>query len=113
MAEQWIEKEVIHKDRKTKEKHKAVVRYRVDTDFVPTSSAQVCQEFMENYCVKHGKIDWLINNVSQTYVDKKGKERPYPFTQTRADFMEEFFSDKRKTRESWADKLKRKYGKAE
>lgn len=73
------------------EKEIVATEYRVDADFVPTKTAEIAPEFIENYCVANGKIDWLIEKVQLTITDKNGKVKDYPFVNLRADFVKDFF----------------------
>ena len=109
MAEQWIDKEVSRKDKETGKNFKTTARYRIDPDFIPASSTEVCQEFIEEYCVANGELDWLIAEAEKTVIDKNGKERANSFPQIRAEFMKKFFPDKIKGKEvkaPWAERLK-------
>ena len=67
------------------------VEYRIDADFVPEKASEICNEFIENYCVANKKIDWLVAKVQETITDKNGKEKDLPFVNLRADFVKEFF----------------------
>ena len=69
------------------------VTYRIDAAFVPSDISEICLEFIENYCEANNQIDWLVDTVSKTITDKKGKKRDYPFVNVRADFAKTFFSD--------------------
>ena len=104
--------------------------FRIDADFVPEKVSEIAQEFIENYCVAKGETDWLVDEVSITSYTtiKKGEDgvkkevtidctsTGYPFVNLRSDFVQKFFpqilkSKKAKKEESFADRIKRLYGK--
>lgn len=93
--------------------------YRVDADYVPTKISDICQEFIENYCVAHKATDWLVKEVSIPYERKlkDGTTAPsaYPFISLRTDFAKEFFpaivGNSSKPAESFSERIKRLYGK--
>ena len=81
---------------------------------MPTNINEVTQEFIEKYCVENNQIDWLLETVNKTIVDKKGQTRSYPFISTRRDFCLKFFPKLIKgtsKKESFKDRLNKKYGK--
>lgn len=100
--------------------------YRVDAAFVPKEISEVSIEFIENYCVAKGELDWLIKKVNTTsYIvertDKNTGEKfnetvtcdNYPFVNLRKDFVEQFFGNILKgktTNETFKDKINRLYG---
>lgn len=111
---------------KTKKGETITVTYRIDAEFTPKKAEEICAEFIENYCVAHNAIDWLLEKVnitSYTILRDKGKEtecyetvecKNYPFPMLRKDFIDKFFptlGGKKEPAESLKDKLNRKYGK--
>lgn len=93
MAEQYITK-------RKKDKGKVVeTQYRIDADFIPSRVADISNEFIENYCVAKGEINWLIDEVNKTSFEKTNKDgtkktvecEQYPFVNLRADFVHRFF----------------------
>lgn len=89
--------------------------YRIDADFVPTTTADIAPEFIENWCVANKKTDWLVEEVQITITDKNGKEKYLPFVNLRADFVKEFFpsiiSGNSNKGETFKDRILAKYGK--
>ena len=104
---------VINKE--TGEKTVVEKEYRIDADFVPTTTADIAPEFIENWCVANKKTDWLVEEVQKTITDKNGKEKDLPFVNLRADFVKEFFpsiiSGSSKKGETFKDRILAKYGK--
>lgn len=95
-------------------KEKKEITYRIDADFTPTDINDICIEFMENYCIAKKETEWLVDTVSKRIVDKKGKERDYPFVSLRADFVKKFFPEIIKgedKKETIKQRILRKYGK--
>lgn len=100
-------------------------RYRVDADFIPQEANEICAEFIENYCVAHNEIAWLLDTVNKTsyqVVRNAGKSDEYtetvncdnyPFPMLRKDFITKFFSSlgAKSDKVSWKDKLNAKYKK--
>lgn len=120
MAEQFVTKT------KKVDGVEVVTKYRVDTDFVPEKIAEICMEFIENYCVANNEIEWLVNTINITeyeVVRNKGKEDEktetvqcdnYPFVNVRRDFVKKFFPKILKGEdgnETWKEKINRLYGK--
>lgn len=95
--------------------------YRIDADFIPTQISDICQEFIENYCVAHNELEWLIGVATKKVQFEKGKdgekkvvEQANPFVSVRAEFAKKFFPSIVKGsahKETWAESLLRKYGK--
>lgn len=93
-------------------KQEKEIRYRIDADFKPAAISDICMEFIVNYCEDKNQINWLMEKVNTTIVDKNGKNRDYPFVSIRADFMNEFFpsiAKGDKKQKSWKDILNEKY----
>lgn len=67
--------------------------YIVDATYQPTTSADICYEFIENYCYEKKQMKWLVDTLQKSIVDKNGKTRSYPFVNLRADFVNKFFPD--------------------
>lgn len=120
MAEKYITKS------KKVKGEKVETTYRIDADFVPQSANEICMEFVENYCVAHNEIEWLLEEVNITaYAVIRDKGKPtertevvkcdnYPFVNLRKDFIAKFFPKIIKgsdTTETWKDRLNKKYGK--
>lgn len=101
--------------------------YRIDADFKPAKTQDVCQEFIENYCVANGQTDWLVSECSITSYETKRKNKDtgvmetitvtcksYPFVNLRADFVNKFFPEILKpnsnNKETFAERIKRLYG---
>ena len=91
MAAKYIEKTHNKKDKATGEVTTVTTKYRVDAEFVPTKATEICNEFVEAYCIANNETDWLCEKYKATAVGKDGKERPYPFTSIRTDFCQKFF----------------------
>ena len=89
------------------------VTYRIDADFVPTAMADICQEFIENYCKAKNEMEWLLEQVNETITDKNGKIRDKGFVAIRSEFCDKFFKDLRASEkaETWKEKLNRLYKK--
>lgn len=122
MAAQYITK-------KSKHKGKIVeTTYRIDADFIPSCVAEVCLEYIENYCVAHNETDWLVQECSITSFQKEVKNKntgrreiitvkckSYPFVNLRADFVHKFFPQILKSEgerpETFVERIKRLYGK--
>lgn len=102
--------------------------YRVDVDFVPSAIGEIAQEFIENYCVAKGEVEWLLATVNTTSYtttkkDENGKKvtvnvpcENYPFVNLRKDFAVKFFPNlikgkKKDTEETFKERLNRLYGK--
>ena len=108
-------------DKQTGEKTATEIKYRIDADFVPSASSEICMDFIENYCVANKKTDWLVEVVQKTkpVKDKDGKDtgktRDYNFIEIRAEFVDEFFPQikgkKKKTKMTLKEQILAKYGK--
>lgn len=96
--------------------------YRVDASFVPTAINDICNEFIENWCVANNKVEWLVQKVNTTSYQVKRKDGTidtvecdnYPFVNLRRDFVETFFPSIIKgeaKKETFKDKINRLYGK--
>jgi hypothetical protein len=100
-------------------------KYRVDADFVPKEIADICMEFIENYCVANNQIEWLVKtmNITEYKVTRnKGKKDEYietvkcdnyPFVNVRRDFVMQFFPKIIKgesANETWKERINRLYG---
>lgn len=87
--------------------------YRIDPDFVPTSTSDICVEFIENYCVAHDQIAWLVGELStpRKQILKDGKERTAEITaiQLASIFYKKFFPKTSKSEETWVQALLKKY----
>lgn len=112
-------------------KHKGEVvetTYRIDADFIPSKTSDICQEFIENYCVANNETDWLVEVCSRTSYQKEQKNpetgeretvniscKSYPFVNLRADFVHKFFPQilkpKAEHAETFVERIKRLYGK--
>ena len=90
MAEKYIEK-VTQKKNADGTKEKVVTKYRVDADFVPEKSTEICNEFIEAYCIANNETDWLCDRYEATVRGKDGFERPYPYVKIKAEFIAKFF----------------------
>lgn len=101
-------------------------QYRIDADFKPTKIAEICMEFIENWCVANNQIEWLVNTMNITeykVIRNKGKEDEkeeivkcdnYPFVNVRRDFVMQFFPKIIKgdnANETWKERINRLYGK--
>lgn len=102
--------------------------YRIDSAFKPSEIGEICLEFIENYCVAKGEIDWLLEKVNtKSYtVERKDKNSGekftetvecdnYPFVNLRRDFTAKFFpailKGKAAHTETFAERINRLYGK--
>ncbi len=111
--------ETIVKEHKVKNKETGEVsiiktEYRIDAGFVPTSIGDIAPEFVENWCAANGKIDWLVEQVQKTIIDKNGSTKDLPFVNLRANFVKEFFPSiivGTKKKETFKDKILAKYKK--
>lgn len=123
MAKQFIE--ITHKNKNKEEK---TIKYRIDADFVPEKVGEICEEFIQNYCLAKGKEDWLDNQYDSketftvkadkkkykgnTYYKGQTYEANKSFISIRRDFAKEFFNitkgdEEPKTgRDKWAEKKK-------
>lgn len=116
MAEEFVEVKKKVKDKETGEEKVVVTKYRVDADFKPTKASQIVMQYIENWCVANGKIDWLVDTVSKTYTDKNGKEGKIQFVKLRAMFVDAFMpeiKEQPKTvtkKKTFVDKILEKYG---
>ena len=109
-------------DKKTGEKTATEIKYRIDADFVPSASSEICMDFIENYCVANNETDWLVEVVQKTKTIKDkdgndtGKVRDYNFIEIRADFVDKFFPQIKGKKPKKTPTLKQriidKYGKA-
>ena len=120
-------KEITHKNKDGKEK---TIKYRIDAGFVPKKLDEICEEFIQNYCLEKGEEDWLDEQYASTETFKvKADKRTYKnveykkgdtyegeksFISIRKDFAEKFFGIKKKAeekaktgREKWAEKKKK------
>ncbi len=125
MAAEYIE--IKHKNKDGKEK---TIKYRIDADFIPKKLGDICEEFIQNYCLDKGETDWLDKQYDSTEVfevkSDKGKKfdgvkyvkgdkytAPKSFISIRKDFAEKFFDIKKKEektktgRDKWAEKKKK------
>lgn len=121
MADEYIEKPHKNKDGKI-----LVTKYRVDAAFVPTTVKEICEEFIQNYCVAKHKEEWLIKQYEskETAVVKITTKRrqagdkyeiPKSFVSIRSEFVKEFFPDiikDSKNKESSRDKWLKEHKKA-
>lgn len=108
-------------DKKTGEKTATEIKYRIDADFVPSASSEICMDFIENYCVANNKTDWLVDVVQKTKPVKDkdgidtGKVRDYNFIEIRAEFVDDFFPQikgkKPKKKQTLKEQILAKYGK--
>lgn len=114
MAEQYITK------RKKVDGKVVETKYRIDADFIPSSVADISSEFIENYCVAKGEIDWLVAEVNKTSFEKTNKDGTkktvecdnYPFVNLRADFVHRFFPSilvSKASVETFKDRINRLY----
>jgi ABC-type Fe3+/spermidine/putrescine transport system ATPase subunit len=105
------------------------VFYHAEAEFIPTKVDDICAEFIENYCVANGEIEWLVETCGKKTVSKrkvkndegevvgtKEVEIAYTFANIRSDFVQKFFpqilkGDKANKPLSFADRIKQKYGK--
>lgn len=111
MAKLFVEKK--HKNKSGEEK---VIKYRVDADFVPQKIDEICEDFIQNYCIANGKEDWLDNQYeSKEIFEVKAEKRKYKgvvyykgqkfeadksFISIRKDFAKEFFGITKKGEEN-------------
>ena len=124
MAAEYLE--ITHKNKDGKEK---TIKYRVDADFVPKKLDEICEEFIQNYCLAKGESDWLDKQYDSTEVfEVKADKRKYKgveykkgdkyeaeksFISIRKDFADKFFGIKKKEekaktgRDKWAEKKKK------
>lgn len=118
---QYITEPKVKTDKKTGEKIATEIKYRIDADFVPSASSEICMDFIENYCVAKNRTDWLVEVVQKTkpVKDKDGnntdKTRDYTFIEIRAEFVDEFFPQikgkKKKNKPTLKEKILAKYAK--
>jgi len=132
MAQETIKKKYLKavKDEKgelVKDKDGKIVKkvveteYRIDSDFIPKTADDICQEFIVNYCIAKGKEDtkWLYDlmNKEETKVIKsgknKGKEKTYKISalEVRKEFINKYFpnlsaQEKTSVRDDLMDKLR-------
>lgn len=127
MAAKYVSRTIINKNKETGEVTEKVVKYRVDADFVPTKVNDIIAEFIENYCVANGEVEWLLETVNKPFQKKQVKKdkegnviseklvkADYPFVNLRADFVNKFFPSiivGEVKEETWREKLNKKYGK--
>lgn len=116
--------------KKTHKKNGTTVEttYRIDAAFVPAKIGDICNEFIENYCVANKEIDWLVevSNTSSFVVERTNKETKekyfetvtcenYPFVNLRRDFAQKFFPSILKGEpakaETFKERINRLYGK--
>ena len=124
MAKEFIE--ITHKNKDGEEK---TIKYRIDADFVPKKLGEICEDFIQNYCLANGKEDWLDEQYAskETFTVKTEKkkykgvvyyqgqtyEADKSFISIRKDFAKEFFNitkgeEEPKTgRAKWAEKKKK------
>lgn len=99
MAEQYVEKK-----HKNKEGVEVVVKYRVDADFKPEKVSDIQEEFIQNYVVANGEVDWLVAQYNETEEavakkDSRGKKagqkykQQKSFVSIRAAFVAKFFPE--------------------
>ena len=118
---------ITHKNKGGVEK---TIKYRVDAGFVPKRLDEICEEFIQNYCISNDKEDWLDKQYASTenFVVKKDSRKingveykkgetyttAKSFISIRRDFGKEFFGinkkeeTKLKGRDKWAEKKKAK-----
>lgn len=76
--------------------------YRIDVDFVPSEINEICEEFIQAYCVAQGDAEWLVNQyttkIDCKIRDKEDKKkivkiekREQPFINIRKNFAEKYF----------------------
>ena len=76
--------------------------YRVDVDFVPSEINEICEEFIQAYCIAQGDIEWLVEQyttkIDCKIRDKEDKKkivkiekREQPFINIRKNFAEKYF----------------------
>ncbi len=111
MAEQYIE--IKHKNKSGEEK---TIPYRIDADFVPSKLDEICEEFIQNYCLAKGQEEWLDKQYNskeeftvkaeggKTVGGKKYKQgekyiAEKSFISIRRDFGKEFFGIEKKEEE--------------
>lgn len=125
MAEEYIE--ITHKNKSGEVK---TIKYRVDPDFVPKKLADICEDFIQNYCIAKDEINWLDKQYAskETFTVKKDKrtykgvvyekgeeyEADKTFISIRKDFAEKFFGIKKSDdanskngRAKWEEKKKK------
>lgn len=87
----------ITKGYKNKNGEKIETTYRVDADFVPTNQTQICDEFIQNYCIAQGKegMEWLLK-LRKTKIEKEDngvrKIRDISQLEIRKAFVEKYFN---------------------
>lgn len=84
------------------------ITYRVDADFVPEAIDEISENFIQNYCLEKGKVEWLDAQYSakeevevkakngKTFDGKRYKQgekylAPKSFVSIRSAFANEFF----------------------
>lgn len=76
--------------------------YRIDVDFVPSEINEICEEFIQAYCVAQGDTEWLVEQYTKKIDckirDKEDKKkivkiekREQPFINIRKNFAEKYF----------------------
>lgn len=84
-----ITKTYYKKDDKAKE-HPIETTYRIDADFVPLSTKEICGEFMTNFCISRGKedIEWLVRLYDEK-ITKKTENKKKTETTTKERYLTE------------------------
>ena len=74
MAEQWITKSKKVNDETVETK------FRIDAEFIPKKTNDICMEFIMNYCEANNETDWLLEEVNTTSytVERKDKATGKP-----------------------------------
>lgn len=81
-------------------------KYRVDVDFVPKKSVEICTEFMIAYCKSKGKEDaqWLLSLIKgkKEVIDEKGNktERKNTTLEVKKEFVAKYFPNIIKKKEA-------------
>lgn len=88
------------KGRKVFQWEEKEITYRVDAGFIPKRIDEICEDFIQNYCIANDKEDWLDSQYSEqedkTITNKKTgkitkKKQPKSFVSIRSAFAKEFF----------------------
>lgn len=120
MAEQWITKS------KKVNGETVETKFRIDAEFIPKKTNDICMEFIMNYCEANNETDWLLEEVNTTSYTVERKDKAtgktftkvvecnnYPFVSLRRDFITKFFPqliNQSAKRETWKEILNKKYG---
>lgn len=97
------------------------VFYHAEPEYNPPKIADICEEFIVNYCEANGHTDWLVEMVNTKVPTKKLDEEGnpkkvyMPFVSLRSEFAKKFFpkcikGDSGK-KPSFRDTINTKYGK--